>query len=127
MLVYVPDIFMQVCVLVRGRYLVEVTVFDYNNPTQTCQDCRDGPFDMTVGCCDNFDRTICNGGDRCDSFFYYCLRTIGSAGRNCSYFGNRTSTANIDDGQIDFSQSTVLGLENPLQLQGLTDAYTVSY
>lgn len=115
--------------LVRGRYLVEVELFGYNNPTQTCQDCRDGPFDDSPGCCDHFDRTNCMGGDRCDSYFFYCLRTIGSHGRSCSYFGNKTSLANIDDGPIDYNtnQNSVLGLENPLQLQGLTDSYTVSY
>ena len=113
--------------LVRGRYLVEVRLFGYTNPTGRCQDCHSGGQFADPGCCDTFTTATCTGGLRCDSFFYYCLRTIGSVGRNCSYFGNRTSAANIDDGQIDFSQSTVLGLQNPLQLQGLTDTYTVSY
>ena len=118
--------FMQVCVLVRGRYLVEVELFGYNNPTQTCQECRTGGQFANPGCCDYHSRDTCLDSDRCDSFFFYCLRTIGSSGRNCSYFGTKTSNANSNDGLIDFNQSSVLGLENPLQMQGLTDAYTVS-
>ena len=116
---------LQTYTMVQGLYLVEVRLYGYDNPTQTCQDCRRRPL-ASPGCCDYFLTTTCIDSDRCDSFFYYCLRTIGSVGRNCSYFGNRTSTVNMDDGRIDFNKSTVLGLENPLQLQGLTDAYTVS-
>ena len=118
--------FTQVRMFVSGRYVVEVALYGYNNPTQTCHDCRDGQF-ADLGCCDRQDRTTCNGGDRCDSYFIYCLRTIGSSGRNCSYFGTRISTANSNDASINFNQSSVLGLENPLQMQGLTDTYTVSY
>ena len=109
----------------RGWYVVEVRLFGYNNPTQTCQDCLFGQF-ADHGCCDNFDRTICMGGDRCDSNFIYCLRTIGSTGRNCSYFGTKLSSVNTNDGLINFNQNSVLGLDNPLRLQGLTDAYIVS-
>ena len=114
--------------LVSGRYVMEVDLFGYNNPTQTCQDCRSGGEFADPGCCDRHDRVICTaGGDRCDSYFYYCLRTIDSGGRDCSYFGNRVSAANTNDEAIDFiNQSFVLGLENPLQLQGLTDAYDAS-
>ena len=104
---------------------MEVRLFGYDNPTQRCQDCHAGGQLANPGCCDNFDRTVCMGFDRCDSYFIYCLRAIGSTGRNCSYFGTKVSSANTNDGPIDFSQSSVLGLENPLQLQGLTDAYTV--
>ena len=114
--------------LVRGRYVVEVELLGYDNPTQRCQDCRRGQF-ADPGCCDFYDRTICTRqvNYRCDSYFFYCLRTIGHSGRNCSYFGNRTSDSNLDDGLINFNLSSVLGLENPLQLQGLTDVYAVSY
>ena len=107
---------------------MEVRLFGYDNPTQRCQDCRDGEF-ADAGCCDDFVLTeaVCTNGRRCDTFFIYCLRTIGSAGRNCPYFGAKMSTANTNDELIiDFNQRSVLGLDNPLQLQGLTDAYTVS-
>ena len=109
--------------VVRGRYLVEVEVFGYNNPTQTCQDCRDGGQFADPGCCDRHDRSICISNDRCDSFFIYCLRTIGSTGRDCSYIENQMSLVNQEDLAIDFNESLVLGLNNPLQLQGLTNAY----
>ena len=33
------------------------------------------------------------------------------------------SDSNEDDGPLDFSLSMVLGLENPITLQGLTDTY----
>lgn len=116
---------MQVCVLVDGLYQLEVTVFGYNNPTGRCQDCP--LHDDTRACCDRFQTTECEGSDLCDSFFVYCLRTIGSTGRGCSYFGNQTSNFNRnDDGSINFSQNTVLGLENPIILQGLTDIYMVT-
>ena len=35
------------------------------------------------------------------------------------------SNVNPDDGRLNFSQSPVLGLENPIILQGLTNAYMV--
>lgn len=102
---------------------MEVNVFGYSNPTQTCQDCRDGGQFANPGCCDTHNRIICVESDRCDSYFFYCLRTIGSSGRNCSYFGSRLSTVNYQDEAVDFSQNLVLGLENPLLLRGLTDTY----
>ncbi len=114
--------------LVGGRYIVEVELFGYSNPTQTCQDCRSGGQFANPGCCDRHDRGTCLDGDRCDSYFLYCLSTIDSSGRDCSYSGNRVSTVNMDDGSVDFNQSVVLDLENPLQLLGLTDVYeAVSY
>lgn len=116
---------MQVWALVEGLYLLDVRLYGYSNPTGICQDCLS---DMTGqrGCCDRFRTTDC-AEFQCDSFFFYCLRDLGNDEElGCSYFGNRTSSVNIDDGSINFSQSTVLGLENPLILMGLTDAWNVS-
>lgn len=79
------------------------------------------------GCCDGFDSTSCAGNDLCDSYFNYCLRAIGSTGRGCSYFGDQSSDPNTDDYPLDFSQDIVLGLENPITLQGLVDTYTVNF
>ena len=107
-------------VLVKGLYQLEVTVFGYNNPTGGCQDCNH--------CCDGQDREpSCCANKLCDSFFIYCLRTIGSSGRSClnSYVGARISTFNKNDCTLNFSQSMMLGLENSIILQGLTDNYTV--
>jgi hypothetical protein len=109
---------------------VEVDLYGYSNPTQTCQDCRSGGQFATPGCCDRHDLGTClQEGVRCDSYFFYCLRTIDSSGRgSCSYSGNRVSAVNLNDGSVDFNQSLVLDLENPLQLPGLTDMYeAVSY
>ena len=116
---------LQVGVLVEGTYQLEVTIFGYNNPTGRCQGCprRSG----TRACCDDFDSTSCSGSDLCDSMFTYCLRTIGSSGSDCSYFGTQTSNINVADGPLNFSQYRVLGLENPLILQGLTNIYMVRY
>jgi hypothetical protein len=107
---------------VDGLYQLEVTVFGYNNPTGRCQGCGD-----LQGCCDGFGSTNCASiqFNLCDSYFNYCLRTIGSTERGCSYFGNQRSNSNTGDAPLDFSQNMVLGLENPITLQGLTDTYTV--
>lgn len=114
---------MQVCILVDGLYQLEVTVFGYSNPTGRCETCIED--DNLRGCCDDFESTRCSGSLLCDSFFVYCLRTVGSTGRGCSYFGNRISNVNGDDSPLNFSQSIVLGLENPITLRGLTSTYTV--
>ena len=117
---------MQVCVLVQGLYQLEVTVFGYDNPTGRCQECLNKGFNHS-GCCDEFFRlNNCSGSTLCDTFFVYCLRQpIGRTGRGCSYFGNKTSDFNPDDSLFDSFQSPVLGLENPIILQGLTNAYMV--
>ena len=113
---------MQACVVVEGLYQLEVTVLGYNNPTGRCRDCLYVSHGVR-GCCDRFPETMNCSDFLCDSFFIYCLRTLGTTGRGCSYFGNRVSDFNTDDGPLNFSQSTVLGLENPIILQGLTDTY----
>ena len=70
----------QVGTLANGRYQGEVTLVRYNNPNGTCQDCAIN----TAGsrsCCDDFDRfSMRNGDTRCDPYFTYCLRPLGSTG-----------------------------------------------
>ena len=118
------------CVIVKGLYHVEVKLLGYENPTQRCQECR-----LSNGlrsCCDDFSRNDrCTDDDReCDSYFIYCLRpfeTSNTREGGCSNFHEKMiSGVNTDDNQsgIDFSQSKVLGLDNPLHLHGLTDDYT---
>ena len=106
--------------LVEGRYLVEVRLNGYTNPTgrcPSCQSCCDGPV------------TVCTGSRLCDSYFTYCLRPFGDARQHpvgCTRSSNEyrnISSINIDDGPLDFSQSTVLGLNNPQVLSGLEDIY----
>ena len=113
-------ILLQVCVSVEGLYQLEVTIFGYDNPTGRCQECGNNR-----GCCDRFGSTSCSGSDRCDSYFNYCLRTLGSTERGCTYFGNQRSESNTDDRPLNFSQNMVLGLENPTTLRGLTNTYMV--
>ena len=110
-----------------GSYQVEVRLFNYSNPTGRCCDCP--RQNMVRSCCDAFDIFTgpCGGVRGCDSFFLYCLRPLNSTVEGgCANFAKKRSTVNMDDGPINFSQSTVLGLHNPLLLPGLTDAYTVS-
>ena len=60
-------------------------------------------------------------------YFIYCLRPLDSDGQGCSGYRNMTSLVNLDDGVVDFSQSIVLGLQNPLTLYGIEESYnTVS-
>ena len=119
-------VLVQMCVIVEGLYQLEVTVFGYNNPTGRCRECV-ASNNVLSGCCDAFRQiSNCIGNFSCDSFFVYCLRQpIGRIGRDCSYFGDQMSDSNRDDGRLDFSQSPLLGLENPIVLQGLTNSYKV--
>ena len=117
--------------LVEGRYLVEVRLNGYNNPTGKCHECTDG-------CCDRlvFSTDVlydgCSGDELCDSYFTYCLRPFGEreVTLGCSIAEMRTTTCtssiNTDDGRLDFSQSTVLNLPNPQNFSGLGDAYKVN-
>ena len=115
---------------VNGLYMLEVNVYGYNNPTGRCQDCGSRKAPEVMGCCDlHTSKDLICSRDLlllCDSYFYYCLRALGSEGGHCSYFGNVISNVNRNDAFIDFSQSMVLGLDNPLILPGLTNNWTVS-
>ena len=61
--------------------------------------------------------------DQCDSFFIYCLRLFGdedSQEGGCSDTNKIMRSGTIwNDGSIDFTQDTVLRLNNPFHLQGL--------
>ena len=113
--------------LVEGRYLVEVRLNGYSNPTGSCQDCISS---TGLTCCDTSRVTSdCSDEGRCDSYFFYCLRPFGEVRPNPGCFSNETrdtSAANRNDRPLDFSQSTVLGLNNPQVLSGLEDMYKVS-
>ena len=98
--------------------MVEVRLFGYENPTGRCEECPRGRNMEPRRCCDDFSRdSNCFQGDReCDSYFTYCLRPFDTTDSDCSTYETVTSTVNTDDGPLDFSHSTVLGLPNPLQL-----------
>ena len=70
-----------------------------------------------------FASTTCSDELQCDSFFTYCL---GREQGGCVSGTQRRSEVNINDGFLDFSQGSVLGLENPIIISGSTDPYTVS-
>ena len=112
------------------QYEVVVMVDNYTNPSQsarrqTSNSCRGS----NCSCCDSPERDgsgNCQNG--CDSSFDYCLRKV-DGGAACSGHGGGTvlrSYTNFDDGSIDFSQNSVLNLNNPLVFQGLTDTWKVS-
>ena len=113
---------------VEGRYLVEVRLNGYTNPTGSCQGCKRSPG-SGLTCCDTVHVTsdCMRDGRQCDSYFVYCLRPFGDARqppRGCSSDEYRNvSSINTDDGSLDFSQSTVLLLNNPQVLSGLEDIY----
>ena len=69
-----------------------------------------------------------NGNRRCDTFFTYCLRPLNTTGFDCgSSSGSEIqSGVNENDAAVNFSQSTVLGLSNPINLPGLTNDWNVS-
>ena len=121
--------------LVEGRYVVEVRLNGYTNPTGQCEDC-DIIFDWIQTCCDvevppeilpPITTNDCTGERRCDSYFNYCLRPFGN-GEPDGYSPSEytISAANSNDGPLNFSQSRVLGLSNPLVLSGLKGTYQVS-
>ena len=121
-----------VCVLVEGRYVVEVRLNGYTNPSGKCNSDSDACYTQNgrqQTCCDSDNTDKCTGRERCDSFFVYCLRPLGTIDMGCpnnEMFA--VSVPNEDDGPgIDFSLSRVLGLSNPQSFPGLGDTYEVSY
>ena len=107
----------------NGGYELRVQLLGYENPSQGCSeaDCGDT-------CCDfNSETPDCSNNSRCDTMFFYCLRALGSTEDGCSaYNGTRESSRNRNDGELDFNQTRLLGLENPLRLVGLTSTWNVS-
>ena len=122
---------MQVCVLVQGRYLLQIRLNGYNNPEGKCIGCLLDQSRSTHSCCDDYGRfSNCISDRRCDSYFIFCLRPFGSQREeyDCQTFYNdtRMTSVNNNDGPIDFTNEIVLGLENPFLLPGLTEEYEVS-
>ena len=113
-------------IIVSGNYTLNITLISYINQNNYCAVC----FDDNYGCCDNNDATVCTGSLRCDTYFEYCLLPLETANTRptrryqCSPVA--TSTVLTDDGPIDFSQSVVLGLSNPLLLSKTSSTWTVS-
>ena len=112
--------------LVGGDYTLSVTMTSYSSNGR-CSECND---ESRYGCCDNWESTSCGSvgsSRRCDTYFQYCLLDPGTAFSlpiTCNIRA-QSPQANSNDAAIDFSQSTVLGLSNPLILSGDLPTYPV--
>ena len=80
------------------------------------------------GCCDGIE--VVEGISQCgacDNFFVYCIRNHNDRRVGCPGPAEVfTSQVNIDSTPIDFNQSMVLGLPNPLLLGGFNPAFEVN-
>ena len=113
--------------LVKGLYILQLQLLGYNNPTQ--QRINFCNSNQCFGpCCDAGSGPCRNGDRRCDTFFTYCLRPLDTLVFGCgsSNGSEIQSDVNEDDAAVNFSQSTVLGLSNPINFPGLTNDWNVS-
>ena len=105
------------------QYEIVVMIGGYTNPYHGRQSCSNSAC-LRV-CCDGHDGS--GNCHRCDSFFIYCLRNFDTLTADCPEGGTvMRSNVNPDDASIDFSQNTVLGLDNPLVFQGINHTWNVS-
>ena len=105
------------------QYEIAVTIGGYTNPRHSRQSCSSSV--CFRACCDGHDGS--GGCHRCDSFFTYCLKDIDTLTPGCPEGGTiMMSDVNPNDASIDFSQNTVLGLDNPLVFQGINHTWNVS-
>ena len=112
--------------MVGGDYILNVTIMSYSSNGR-CSQCND---ESLYGCCDDWESTSCGSvgnSRRCDTYFQYCLLDSGTAFNlpiTCNIRAQSTQ-ATSNGAAIDFSQSTVLGLSNPLTLSGNLPTYPV--
>ena len=116
--------------LVEGLYVLQLQLLGYDNPTQERLFCNDDvcSSDLDLGQCCDGSGTCTNGGRRCDTFFIFCLRPLGTLVFGCGFSSAIViqSDVNENDAVINFSQSTILGLSNPINFPGLTNDWNVS-
>ncbi len=71
----------------------------------------------------------CTEGERCDTYFAYCLMPHSSTAVRCPRnepgFTAVSTTTIVDGADINFSQPTVLGLSNPFNLTGISTAWEI--
>ncbi len=115
---------MQVCAVVCD-YELRVRVHSYLNADSRCATCiRSLINPILYGCCDNLTNTgVCSGDELCDTFFQYCLRSLGDTNIRCP-LGNVTAMQSAifspnTDSLLDIGD-TVLGRENPFLYFGTT-------
>ena len=108
---------MQLSVLVSADYVVQVELVSYSHPSNTRSD--DGQ------CCDPTNNGVaCMGGNRCDTYFIYCLMPRTSTATRCPNIvtdpGFTVVSTLIDDGDnIDSLHPRVFNLT------GITTAWEV--
>ena len=101
---------------------MEVNIYNYYNPSNSCSICRFNNTFTRKDCCD-FDMTC----GACDSYFEYCLPR-SYKGTTCGQRNEIKRSLVLDDDQpINYSHSQVLGLPNPLSLHGPTREWNVSW
>ena len=111
--------------------MLSVQTHSYTNPNSHCATCvsEANRGNGEYGCCDAHNKTqqMCTGGEKCDTYFYYCLKELRSLGVTCS--GGLFSHISEDSvTQINFSRDRgVQGLRNPLNFNGITNKWMVSY
>ena len=116
--------------LVEGLYFLQARVNSFRNPNQRSLHCNEDGCSRR--CCDDRDLESCgssNGDRRCDTFFIFCLRPLFTTGFGCGSNSGSVMRSDVnqnDATRIDFSQSTFLGLSNPVNLTGLTNNWNVS-
>ena len=109
----------QVCAVV-GDYELRVRVHSYLNADSRCATCTRSLVNPIYGCCDNPTNTgVCSGDELCDTFFQYCLRSLGNTRIRCP-FGAAMDTAIFSpntDILLDIGDM-VLESENPFLYVG---------
>lgn len=124
------EISLHTTIVLQASYTLNVRVHSYSGEDK-CPGCRNF---ISHGCCDDFSVTrSCEGVDRCDVVFFYCLRDHGTvpsdAGDTQRCVDNDRiglrSGINVDNQQLDFEQESVMGLPNPIPLLGITPAWQV--
>ncbi len=69
-----------------GDYELRVRVHSYLNADSRCATCTRSLVNPIYGCCDNLTNTgVCSGDELCDTFFRYCLRSLGNTRIRCPF------------------------------------------
>ena len=106
----------QVCAVVVCDYELRVRVHSYLNADSRCATCTRSLVNPIYSCCDNLTNTgVCSGDELCDTFFQYCLRSLGDTRLQCPLNVTAVQSAIFSpntDILLDIGD-TVLGSENP--------------
>lgn len=121
---------------IQMEYILYIRVHSYSN-NDTCPTCFVHINNQTApGCCDEYCvyGVECLGAEKCDPRYFYCLRKFGtpvslnatnfdSCGDNDRY--SMSSKPNFNGRALDFTQDSLLGIPNPVPLNGLTEGWQV--